>query len=353
MQQTNDDEPLATLVHISDLHFGNKFTADERVLKRLLAMLPYVQGVCGHSYQATRALAFRINQIVRNRKERKIPVSVVFTGDLTRSGEEAEFVVGSTFLRNAHSTGAGRNVGLKLREPQEELKRGSEPALFAIPGNHDIWKRRRPDMIGAYRRFFPGGFPVICRIETRSRPILLCGLDSTQNTEMRHRLARGRIPPDELDFLCEHLPSAQYADAIKIICLHHPLGDPPDKTYNVSMRLEHREAIAQRFLTSGADLVLAGHIHEFHVFPKTNHAVAGTATQQFSERNFLLLDVYEREIQLLPFDFDIRSLQFLPTVEKRHIFSIPGPSRSTSSPRLSVGQNGTIVRANGKTIFSG
>ncbi len=277
----------------------------------------------------------------------------MFTGDLTRSGEEEEFIVGSTFLRKAHSTGAGRDVGLELRESQEKLKRGSKPALFAIPGNHDIWKRRSPDQRGAYKRFSPGMFPTICRIETRSRPILLCGLDFTQNTEMLHRLARGRVAPDELDFLCTNLPLARYSEAIKIVCLHHPLGDPPGKSHNVSIRLEDREAIAERLRACGADLVLAGHIHKSHIFPETNHAVAGTATQQFSKRNFLLIDVYEREIKLLPFDFDSRSLQFLPTEDKRHTFSICAPRHSPSSSGLSVGPNGSIVGVDGRTIFSG
>ncbi len=126
MQQNVDNEPLGTLVHISDLHFGNKFTADEKLMKRMLASLPFAQGLCGHSYQAARALALRVNQIIHDRRSKKIPVCVVFTGDLTRSGEEGEFVVGSTFLRKAHSTGAGRSVGLELVESRAKLKMGSK-----------------------------------------------------------------------------------------------------------------------------------------------------------------------------------------------------------------------------------
>jgi len=52
-----DEFPLATLVHISDLHFAEKFTSDAGLTKKILRRVPRLQGVYPHSYQAARALA--------------------------------------------------------------------------------------------------------------------------------------------------------------------------------------------------------------------------------------------------------------------------------------------------------
>src|SRR5262245_25646117 len=109
---------LATLIHISDLHFGKIFKTEAGLIKSLLVDVPmlgeYFQGSYQHSYIAARALARRINQIIRDEKTGGHPVCVVFTGDLTSRGEENEFIVGATFLRQSHETGGGDPVGLNL-----------------------------------------------------------------------------------------------------------------------------------------------------------------------------------------------------------------------------------------------
>ena len=84
-------EPITTLLHISDLHFGDRFITHETRFKRRLAFLPFVQGLYTHSYSVASALALRANHILTNRKAKPIPSCVVFTGDLTHGGAENEF----------------------------------------------------------------------------------------------------------------------------------------------------------------------------------------------------------------------------------------------------------------------
>src|SRR5713226_3423892 len=155
------ENPIASVIHISDLHFGEHIGNDESTLTRIQKGVPSLGGLLPHSYQACRALAIRINQILKDRKQASIIAGVIFTGDLTSSGEEQQFVVGNTYLRSAHSLGAGSYVGLDLRmEPVEVVDGFADPFLFAIPGNHDIWNRSDPRLLGVYRRTFPGSYPL-------------------------------------------------------------------------------------------------------------------------------------------------------------------------------------------------
>jgi hypothetical protein len=307
------DLPLATLVHISDLHFGNQFTTDESLFRKLVASIPLVQGVCVHSYQAACALSLRVRQILENRKEGNVPICVVFTGDLTRGGTGEEFVVGGTFLREAHSIGRDRSAGLRVHEPPHgELGPGSD-GLFQVPGNHDILQRSKPDQLRAYLDHFQGLFPSSLRINTRGRPIILYGLDSTPDKRLRRGLGAGHVPWMDLPILREMIESENQIapESIHIVCLHHPLLQLPYP----ELELENRNSVAQYCLNLGIHLVLAGHVHYGITYTANgtlpNHAVASTATQQFSQRGFFVLDIYEKEIELIPFVQDEQSLQFV------------------------------------------
>jgi hypothetical protein len=105
------------------------------------------------------------------------------------------------------------------------------------------------------------------------------------------------------------------ARAIQIVCLHHPLRDRDQGTGKVTMRLEDRQTVAKRLFDEGVHLVMAGHVHETFAFgPESQDcpalAVAGTPVQQFSERSFLMLDVFEHEIWVQEFSYQRSSAQF-------------------------------------------
>jgi 3',5'-cyclic AMP phosphodiesterase CpdA len=311
-----NESPLATLIHVSDLHFGSHFTSDETRWVQLASNLPLVQALLGHSYQAVRALAIRVNGILSNRRVAGITTCVIFTGDLTSRGEKHEFVTGDTFLRSSHCLGAGNFVGLELRgELPRRLEAGAAPVLLCIPGNHDIWKRAEPQMLGVYRESFPGDFPLQLEISTGGRTMIIYGLDSTLNTDFGHKFARGRVPLAQLEALEKCLAHGVKRGAIQFVCLHHPLTDPPNKSFDATMRLEQREMIAKRLVRAGANLVLAGHLHEWFVTQeicneRPAQLVVGTATQQCSPRSFAVADVFESVIKILIFEFDENTCQF-------------------------------------------
>lgn len=324
------NEIIATLIHISDLHFRDKFVNEATLFqKQLVRRISPWKGTCAHSYQTAMALSTQVNEILKERKEKGIPAGVVFTGDLTSSGKKGEFLTGTTFLRGEYCIGAIGNIGLNLKEDCSEIDINSTPALFYVPGNHDIWGRNQPDEIAAYRDHFPGNFPKRWKFITRGRPIFLFGLDSTQNTKLEHWLARGRVSPEQLKRFEELLNDIRQKDkqargAIHIVFLHHPLVDVNNGDWNPTMKLDDREIIAKN-LCGLVDLVLAGHVHQ-EFFSSThdcmlNHAIAGTATQLFSKCNFLLLDIYNEKIHLHVFEYIEKIREFIPS-HKEHTFTL-------------------------------
>ncbi len=319
-----DREPLATLIHISDLHFGDRITTDETTFKWLLACLPYLQGGCAHSFQAAQALAIRVRQILQGRTSRRISACVVFTGDLSAAGRRDELIVGSTFLQTGHIVGAGDPVGLGLGAPRAVMDAHSGPGLFVIAGNHDIWQRQHPDMLALLRHHFPGHYPVAATIQTRTRPVFLYGLDSTVNSRMRHMLAHGKVNDGELHQLCELLRYNRTlgVPGLHVVCLHHPLLDPKAHQFDATLELDDRRIVAARLREAGADLVLSGHIHKAVTAMRSpempHHAVAGTATQQFSERNFLVYDIHGDAIHCSLWEYDKEYRRFALRVPGEH-----------------------------------
>ena len=111
------DIPFAALIHISDLHFGSIFHNRERWFHKLAKKTPF-QGFFPHDYQIAQALSQIITMLAKKYRERKTPVVVIHSGDLTRAGKRAEFSVGSTFL-HSHFDEAGYRVGLMMKRSSE------------------------------------------------------------------------------------------------------------------------------------------------------------------------------------------------------------------------------------------
>ena len=114
-------EPLATLIHISDLHIGHMSSAEVRRLERFP---PWFKGKAGHDPRAeTALLAFAAFDPAA------AGGTFVFSGDLTAFGEQPQFEMGESLLRELTSA-----VG--------------KPNRGAIAGNHDYWS-------GCYAAFPP------------------------------------------------------------------------------------------------------------------------------------------------------------------------------------------------------
>lgn len=314
--------PIATLVHISDLHFDNKFITNPNLLKKICSKTQF-RGILPHCYVSATALSGRIIEILNDRKSVNVPVGVVFSGDLTRSGGILQFQIGTTFLRGEQWTGADRSVGLCLGKNKKRVDCGSCPALFCIPGNHDIWKRKNPSILSKYRSYFPGNFPITWQIKTKSKDVFMHGVDSAEVGNLGQKLARGRISNEQINDLENKIVSlkSKYYDSIHIVFLHHPIV----ACGNTNELVDHVK-IAKR-LSSIADLVLSGHFHKHDFYKKTsdlpNHAIAGSAIQMFSDRDFQLIDIYNNKIEIRVFEFDdtVDKFIFKTKVKKPKFYS--------------------------------
>ena len=186
------------ILHVSDLHFGRR--DDARALESL------------------GELASRI-----------APELVVASGDLTHRGTRAQ-----------HDTAAGFLRGLGL-------------PLLAVPGNHDI-----PYTFPAR---FTSPWAEFCRIWETTEPVhrsetaVVAGLNSVR--PWRHQ--SGRLTGAQLVHAAEVFAAAA-PGALRVAVLHHHLLGAPWRSRKKPVA--HRNDVLAAFVESGAELILAGHIHQ-------------------------------------------------------------------------------------------
>jgi 3',5'-cyclic AMP phosphodiesterase CpdA len=308
-------DPICTLVHVSDLHFGASFVIDGGAAwRRLVArtvLLRQVTGYFPHGYQAAGALAVAVRQIIRDRNGRGIPTVVVHSGDLTASGIQSEFSVGTTFLRHGHYLENGSVAGLRL-----ETEFGQLP--FDIPGNHDLWSRRSPKDHEAFTSHYGGVYPRTREVKTKAGRVLLWGLDSNRSSLWQHRLANGEITDAQLNSVCESIKLHKSSGAIQVVCTHHPLAtrrrSAPRMLGWEILKLRQREAVAKRLGEAGAQLTLSGHVHAQHHIRRRGtaplHFVAGSACQISSRPSFWLLDLHADRVAYTYYHMPKMAIQF-------------------------------------------
>ena len=309
--------PICTLVHISDPHFGSSFVIDgESSWRRIAARIPGIRHITAsypHGYQAAGALALAVRSIVRERKERGVPAVVIHTGDLTAGGTQAQFSVGETFLRHGHYLENGALAGLSL-----ETEFGQLP--FDIPGNHDIWHRRSPKDSGAFNSHYGGPYPRRREIKTESGRVLLYGLDSNRSSLWQHRLANGEIEWAALDSVCEALQQEKTSGAIQVVCLHHPLRlrnrSVPRLLRFEILKLKNRNAVSKALTAAGAHFVLAGHVHNQQHSNKPLHFIAGSACQISSRPSFWSLDLFTKKVEYTYFHLPKNAIHFVPAFSR-------------------------------------
>lgn len=188
---------MHTLVHLSDLHFGN---ANLAVVPPLL--------------QAVRQLS---------------PDVVAVSGDLAQHAQPAEFAQARDFL--------------------EAL-----PGVHVVvPGNHDLsfynpW-RRATERLRLYQRYItPEPEPFYA-----NREIAVLGL----NTARVFLLRGGRISERQVRRLEERMRDVENG-AIRVLVTHHPF-DLPER-YSPGHLVGHARRVIKRVVGS-VDLLLSGHLH--------------------------------------------------------------------------------------------
>src|SRR5438876_3482898 len=210
MSVPSDSAPPTRLLHISDLHVG---TREAPLVERSLTALI----------------------------ERTAPELVVASGDLTHRGRPDQHAAAAAFLRS---------LGLPV---------------LAIPGNHDIpysFPARFTRTFAEFERHWETTEPVF-----RSPALHVIGLNSVR--AWRHQ--SGGIRESQLARAAELLAEAPDG-ALRVVTLHHHLIGAPWRTRK--RPVARRSHVLAALVDAGAELILAGHIHQAAVAERHEFEVA-------------------------------------------------------------------------------
>ncbi len=203
------------LLHISDLHVG---TREEPAVEASL-----------------RALVDRLR-----------PELVVVTGDLTHRGRAREHEQAARFL----------------------LSLG--PPVLAVPGNHDIPTLPPARFTRPWREFerrWQTTEPVY-----RSQSLVVVGVNSVR--PWRHQ--SGGVGRAALRRAAARLAEAPVG-ALRVVCLHHHLTAAPWRSWK--RPVARRGHVLSALIEAGADLILAGHIHQSAVSERREFEVTSTGAR--------------------------------------------------------------------------
>jgi 3',5'-cyclic AMP phosphodiesterase CpdA len=205
----------ARLLHVSDLHAG---TQEDGAVEEALARLV----------------------------ERLEPQLVVASGDLAHRGRRQQL------------------------ERAAELLRSLGPPVLAVPGNHDLpytpARFFRP--WAEFERIWETTEP------TASLPGLhVVGLSSAR--PFRHQ--GGALSGAQLDRATERLAAAE-PGALRVAVLHHHLLGAPWRAAH-KRPVSRRNRVLRALVDAGADLILAGHIHQTAVSERHDFEVLGDETR--------------------------------------------------------------------------
>lgn len=201
----------ARLLHVSDLHVG---THDEQGVEHALKRLV----------------------------EQLEPQLVVASGDLAHRGRPQE-------LRRA-----------------AELLRSLGPQVLAVPGNHDL-----PYVPSRFTRPWAEFEQIWETTEpTVSAPgVHVVGLNSAR--PFRHQ--GGALSQAQLERAAERLAAADEG-ALRVVVFHHHLIGAPWRASR-KRPVSRRNHVLRTLVDSGADLILAGHIHQAAVSERHEFEVVG------------------------------------------------------------------------------
>jgi 3',5'-cyclic AMP phosphodiesterase CpdA len=201
----------ASLLHVSDLHAG---THEEPDVERALAGLV----------------------------ERTQPQLVVASGDLAHRGRRAQLERGAALLRS---------LG---------------PPVLAVPGNHDLpyTPARFVRPWAEFERVW----------ETTEPTVALPGLHAIGlNSARPFRQQGGSLSGVQLERAAERLGAAE-PGALRVAVLHHHLLGAPWRAAH-KRPVSRRNRVLRALIDAGADLILAGHIHQAAVSERHEFEVVG------------------------------------------------------------------------------
>lgn len=184
---------------------------------------------------------FRIEPSLGELVERLAPELIVASGDLTHRGRPEE-----------HARAA-------------ELLRGFGVPLHVIPGNHDIPYTFPARFSRTFREFeshWATTQPVY-----RTEDLFVVGLNSVR----AWRQQSGGIRSGQLEWASAQLDTAP-PGALRVVTLHHHLVGAPWRTRKKPV--SRRNHVLAALVEAGAELILAGHIHQAAVSERREFEVS-------------------------------------------------------------------------------
>jgi 3',5'-cyclic AMP phosphodiesterase CpdA len=198
------------LLHLSDLHFGTVEDPD-------------------------------VERAVRRLIERTDAQMIVASGDLTHRGRREQHERAAAFLRSF------------------------ELPLLAIPGNHDIpytFPARFTRPFREFERLWETSEPVF-----RSEELFIVGLNSVRPWRHQSGGVRGTQLRQAAELLREAPPGA-----LRVVALHHHVIGAPWRSRKKPVA--RRSHVLACLVDAGAELILAGHIHQAAVAERHEFEVA-------------------------------------------------------------------------------
>lgn len=205
-----------TLLHISDLHFGQK--------------------------KGTECFLPEVGDRILQHAERLRPDALVVSGDLTIRALPEEMARAKAWLDRFQ-------VGKRI----------------VIPGNHDA---RGPEGLEAFRRVVGSTQPCL-----KLAGAMVVGVDSTEEDreeelkdrhslddwEKARRMSKGYVGPEQYPRILADLAQAE-PDDLRVIVIHHHLVGIPGVGIDTDPLIDSGDLL-DLFLRHGVHLVLAGHKH--------------------------------------------------------------------------------------------
>lgn len=195
-------------------------------------------------------------------------ITLVHASDV-HFGEPHDAKAAEAFVRAAHDTSPDAVVvsgdftqRAKVREYREAaafLERLPDVPRVVTPGNHDVPLYRVFERIFTpfrnYREFISDDLDTVTRVPG-------CTLVSLNTAAPRTAIVNGSLSSGQLDFAAAAFAESDGGD-LRIVVAHHQLAPPPD--YEGGQPMPNARRHLEAFEGMGVDVVLGGHLHRAYI----------------------------------------------------------------------------------------